>query len=90
MSTHHGLINRDNGEIRPFVLTRSHFAGVQRYAGMWTGDCGSDWPFLSVSISMCLNANIMGINLCGSDIGGFTGNPSEELLQRWYQVIERN
>lgn len=26
------------------------------------------------------------MSFCGSDIGGFLGNPSEELLQRWYQA----
>lgn len=27
-----------------------------------------------------------GLSLCGADIGGFLGNPSEELLERWYQT----
>lgn len=29
---------------------------------------------------------VLGISFCGSDIGGFGQNPSEELLQRWYQT----
>lgn len=30
--------------------------------------------------------NFLGLSFCGADIGGFLGNPSEELLQRWYQA----
>lgn len=29
---------------------------------------------------------LLGISFCGSDIGGFGQNPSEQLLMRWYQV----
>ncbi|KAH0820425.1 hypothetical protein GEV33_002366 [Tenebrio molitor] len=66
MSTHQGLMARDNGTTRPFVLTRSHFAGTQRYSAIWTGDNTADWGYLSVSYSQCLDANLLGImwNCC--------------------------
>ncbi|KAJ3617110.1 hypothetical protein MTP99_009106 [Tenebrio molitor] len=86
MSTHQGLMARDNGTKRPFVLTRSHFAGTQRYSAIWTGDNTADWGYLSVSYSECLNANLLGIVFCGADIGGFANDPDVELLQRWYQA----
>lgn len=86
MSTHDGLIRRDNGEKRPFVLTRSHFAGTQRYAAFWTGDNTADWPYLHAAYQECLTSNILGIVFCGADIGGFFNNPSYELLERWYQA----
>ncbi|XP_044262808.1 neutral alpha-glucosidase C-like, partial [Tribolium madens] len=86
MSTHKGLLDRDNGQRRPFVLTRSTFAGSQRYAAFWTGDNGSDWPYLHAEVQECLNANILGIVICGSDIGGFFNNPDDELYERWYQI----
>lgn len=79
-------MQRDNGTKRPFILTRSHFAGSQRYAAMWTGDNTADWPYLRVSYSECILSNLLGHVFCGADIGGFAGNPDTELLQRWYQV----
>ncbi|XP_018562576.1 neutral alpha-glucosidase C isoform X2 [Anoplophora glabripennis] len=85
-ATHQGLMQRDNGTKRPFVLTRSHFAGSQRYAAMWTGDNTAGWDYLAISYAECLISNILGMVFCGADIGGFAGNPEPELLQRWYQA----
>lgn len=85
-STYNGLLARDNNTKRPFILSRSHFAGSQRYGAMWTGDNYALWEHFAVSISECLSGNIVGMVFCGADIGGFGGNPTEELLQRWYQV----
>ncbi|XP_028133936.1 neutral alpha-glucosidase C-like [Diabrotica virgifera virgifera] len=84
-STHKGLMARDQNAKRPFVLTRSNFAGSQRYAAMWTGDNSATWEHFANSISECMNANMLGMVFCGADIGGFIGDPSDELLQRWYQ-----
>ncbi|KAJ8978535.1 hypothetical protein NQ317_009478 [Molorchus minor] len=85
-ATHQGLLQRDNGTKRPFILTRSHFAGSQRYAAMWTGDNTADWSYLAISYSECMLSNILGLVFCGADVGGFFNNPDHELLQRWYQV----
>ncbi|KAJ8927404.1 hypothetical protein NQ314_020184, partial [Rhamnusium bicolor] len=85
-ATHQGLMQRDNYTKRPFILTRSHFAGSQRYAAVWTGDNMSDWPYLAVSYSECMISNIIGMVFCGADIGGFFNDPEEQLLQRWYQA----
>ncbi|RZC27677.1 Glyco hydro 31 domain containing protein, partial [Asbolus verrucosus] len=64
----------------------SHFAGSQRYAAIWTGDCIADWPYLLASFQECLNANLLGIVFCGADVAGFIQNPDDELYQRWYQA----
>ncbi|XP_063907237.1 neutral alpha-glucosidase AB-like [Zophobas morio] len=85
-ATHKGLIDRDNGTLRPFILTRAHFAGSQRYAAFWTGDNTAQFGFISISFSMCLNANLLGTVFCGADIGGFFDEPTEELLQRFFQA----
>lgn len=71
---------------RPFVLTRSGFAGVQRYAWSWTGDSESTWDGLRQTVPTVLGLSLSGIPYCGPDIGGFTGHPSDELYLRWFQL----
>jgi alpha-glucosidase len=71
---------------RAFVLTRSTFAGGQRYAALWTGDASTDWPSLRQSVCTLLGLGISGIPFVGSDIGGFGQMPSAELLTRWLQT----
>lgn len=73
-------------EKRPWLLTRSGWAGVQRYAWKWTGDVESTWPALKMTISTVLGLGISGIPYSGSDIGGFSGNPDAELFTRWFQM----
>jgi alpha 1,3-glucosidase len=53
---------------------------------MWTGDNQADWSHLAASIPMILSQNIAGFPFSGADVGGFFGNPSKELLTRWYQA----
>ncbi len=72
--------------IRGFLLTRSFFAGSQRYAATWTGDTASSWDVLRITTPMLLNIASCGLSFCGGDIGGFVGDPDEELLIRWYQA----
>ncbi|XP_049753582.1 neutral alpha-glucosidase C isoform X2 [Elephas maximus indicus] len=86
MATAEGLIQRSKGKERPFVLTRSFFAGSQKYGAVWTGDNKSDWSYLKISIPMLLTLSVTGISFCGADVGGFVGNPEAELLVRWYQA----
>lgn len=71
---------------RPFLLTRSGWAGVQRYAWVWTGDCESTWPQLRQTVRTLLGLSLSGIPFAGSDIGGFSGSPSAELFTRWFQL----
>lgn len=83
--TYEGLLLRSSNR-RPFILTRAHFAGSQRYAAVWTGDNAAEWSHLAISYAMCLSEALGGISFCGADIGGFFNNPDPELLQRWYQA----
>jgi alpha 1,3-glucosidase len=71
---------------RPFILTRSYYSGSQKTAAMWTGDNMSKWEYLKYSIPMLLTSNVVGMPFAGADVGGFFGNPSNELLTRWYQT----
>ncbi|WP_291862835.1 TIM-barrel domain-containing protein, partial [Marinilabilia sp.] len=80
---------------RVFILTRSAFAGQQRYgANTWTGDVVASWETLKNQISAGLNFSLTGIPHWNSDIGGFFlwnyDNPLEnadyrELYARWIQ-----
>lgn len=57
---------------RVFILTRSAFAGQQRYgANTWSGDVFSSWNALRNQISAGLNFSLCGIPYWNSDIGGF-------------------
>ena len=89
-ATYQALLARNKAETknprRPFVLTRSFFAGSQRTGAVWTGDNLSAWSHLAASIPMILTNGIAGYPFIGADVGGFFGNPSKELLTRWYQA----
>ncbi|KFE70296.1 Alpha-glucosidase [Hyalangium minutum] len=73
-------------ERRPFVLTRAGFAGIQRYAAVWTGDNSSYWAHLELSISMLLGLGLSGVSFAGVDVPGFLGRASGEMLVRWTQL----
>ena len=73
-------------ERRPFIITRAGYAGVQRYATIWTGDNNSTWDHLHVSLPMIMGLGLSGIPFAGSDIGGFNGAPNAELYSRWLQA----
>lgn len=84
--TSQALIARSDPPKRPFVLTRSFYAGSQRFGAMWTGDNLGTWDHMAAGIYMVLANGIAGMTFAGSDVGGFFGNPEPEMLVRWYQV----
>ncbi|WP_422394206.1 TIM-barrel domain-containing protein [Nostoc flagelliforme] len=63
-------------ERRPFIVSRSGWAGLQRYAWTWTGDIETSWKGLRQTIPTVLNLGLSEIPYSGSDIGGFKSNPS--------------
>lgn len=80
---------------RNFILGRGSFAGMYRYAGLWSGDNASTWDFWKITVSQVLSVGLNGVSVSGSDMGGFEpyNNPSTgqeekycnpELLIRWY------
>lgn len=86
-STFQGLVQRNpDYSKRPFVLTRSYFAGSQKYAWTWTGDNTASWEHLSVSLPMVLTSSVCGMPFTGSDLGGFLKSPDGPLLIRWFQL----
>lgn len=77
---------RESTPKRPFVLSRSFFAGSQRYGAVWIGDNLGTWAHLAGEAAVFLSNSVAGISFVGSDVGGFFGNPSTEILTRWYQA----
>jgi alpha-glucosidase len=72
---------------RPYVVTRSGMAGLQRYAQTWTGDNFTAWKTLRFNQKMALGLALSGVSNTGHDVGGFDGPaPGPELLQRWVQA----
>ncbi|KAH7103191.1 alpha-glucosidase [Auriculariales sp. MPI-PUGE-AT-0066] len=80
------LRHRTATDQRPFVLSRSFFAGSQRHGAIWTGDNLATWSHLTVGLPMLLTNNIAGMMFCGADVGGFDGNPPPDMQVRWYQA----
>jgi alpha-D-xyloside xylohydrolase len=85
-----------NSEKRVVILTRSSFAGLQRYGAIvWSGDLYSSWGSLRNQIAAGVNYSMAGTPYWTSDIGGFTSvfrfpegvkDPAfRELYVRWYQ-----
>lgn len=72
---------------RPYVVTRSGMAGMQRYAQTWSGDNYTAWKTLRFNQKMGLGLALSGVSNTGHDIGGFAGPaPEPELLLRWVQA----
>ncbi|RLC62615.1 MAG: glycosyl hydrolase, partial [Chloroflexi bacterium] len=71
---------------RPVCITRSGWAGVQRYAMSWTGDNESDWNHLGLTMPMLMNLGLCGLAHTGPDVGGFAGFATGELFTRWLQM----
>ncbi|HLP17023.1 MAG TPA: glycoside hydrolase family 31 protein, partial [Bacteroidota bacterium] len=92
VSDHQRAVSSDK---RVFILTRSAFAGQQRYgANTWSGDVVASWGALRNQISAGLNFSLSGIPYWNSDIGGFflwnfkrtIEDPDyRELYARWIQ-----
>jgi len=85
---------RANGNKRVFTLTRSAWAGQQRYAALpWSGDTSASWKTLHAQIAGGINIAMAGLPYWTQDTGGFfvnytrgEKNPEyQELFARWHQ-----
>ena len=76
---------------RVFILTRSAFAGQQRYgANSWSGDIVSSWKTLQKQVPAALNFSLTGLPYWNADIGGFflwEFSGSDPLKQKSYQEL---
>jgi alpha-D-xyloside xylohydrolase len=82
---------------RVFILTRSAFAGSQRYgAATWSGDITSTWTAMAKQITAGLGLSISGIPYWTQDVGGYTmqnkfsaRNPKPEDEEEWRELNAR-
>ena len=82
----HAAMSAHRPDRRPWLLTRSGWAGIQRYAWTWTGDVATSWTMLHRTLATALNLSLSGVAYTGPDVGGFSGDPSPELYTRWLQL----
>eukprot|EP00913_Durusdinium_trenchii_P009989 g9375.t1 len=68
--------------VRPFVLTRSFFAGSHRHGAIWTGDNMAKWEHLAISVPMLVSLCLCGASFVGADVPGFFYDPEPELFRR--------
>ncbi len=80
---------------RVFILTRSAFAGSQRYAAaVWSGDIAARWSDMKAQINAGINFSLSGIPYWTMDIGGFAvehryENASGKNLDEWREQMTR-
>ncbi len=87
---------QSNPDQRVFILTRSAFAGQQRYAAAtWSGDVATRWYDLKAQVSAGLNFCLSGLPYWTTDIGGFAVEPRYERnvkeadLEEWRELHTR-
>lgn len=77
---------RENFPERPFILTRSGYAGLQRYTAIWTGDNRPEDDHMLQGVRLLNSLGLSGVSFTAMDIGGFIGNPSAPLYTRWMEL----
>ena len=71
-STWKALAGKKGAEPRVFLLTRSGFAGEQRYStATWSGDIGTRWEDMRAQMTAGMNYCLSGLPFWGMDQGGF-------------------
>ena len=76
-------------EPRVFLLTRSGFAGEQRFStATWSGDIGTRWEDMRAQMTAGLNYSISGIPFWGMDQGGFCVEKRYEVAQQLFDRMK--
>lgn len=71
---------------RSLIITRSGYPGVQQHSVIWHGDNQAWWEHMRLAIDTCISYSLCGANYTGPDVPGFTGNPSDDLAVRFFQL----
>ncbi|HEX2956983.1 MAG TPA: glycoside hydrolase family 31 protein [Chitinispirillaceae bacterium] len=81
-----GYRSANNDKKRVCNLTRSYYAGSQRLgAAYWTGDINTDFSTYALQVPACLNVCMTGLPLVCTDVGGFWGDVTSDVMTRWFQ-----
>ncbi len=80
---------RDDKGRRPFILSRSGTAGIQRFGvALWSGDIGSRLSQFAPHLNVRMHMSMSGIDYFGSDSGGFKREALDgdlgDLYTRWF------
>ncbi len=79
-----------NPNQRVFLLTRSGFAGEQRYStASWSGDIGTRWEDMRAQMTAGMNFSMAGVPFWGMDIGGFCVEKRYEKAQQIYDKTKK-
>jgi alpha-glucosidase len=84
-STYEGAKKALNGK-RPLIITRSGYAGLQRYTSIWTGDNQAHDDHMLLGVRLVNSLGLSGIAFTGYDIGGFGGDATPALFARWISL----
>jgi alpha-glucosidase len=84
-STYEGTRALMNG-LRPFVLTRASYSGIQKFSAQWTGDNFASDDHMLLGQRLLNSMAVSGIPYVGMDIGGFMGEATPELYVRWMNL----
>src|SRR5262249_9428717 len=74
------------GNLRPFVLSRAGFAGIQRYAAVWSGGNQSKAEHILLRALLTNQVGLAGLPFTGPDLGGYIGDGNKELYKRWVEA----
>ncbi|MFC9249044.1 glycoside hydrolase family 31 protein [Streptomyces sp. NPDC057136] len=77
-------VRRLRPDERPFLVSRSGWAGVQRYGGVRSGEGAAGWHGLRASLALVLGLGLCGVPYAGVDGGG--AEESDELYVRRLQL----
>jgi autotransporter-associated beta strand protein len=68
-----------------FDLSRDPNDQARQYTAVWSGDGQTSFQGLATTVQEGVRAGLIGFPLWGSDTGGYTGSPSEDLFARWIE-----